>query len=215
MERAVFLDRDGVLNAMVYNPEFGTVDSPAGPDELELLPGAAEAVRRINELGLRAIVVSNQPGVAKGRFTLGLLEAATRKMRQALAAAEARLDAVCYCLHHPRALLPQYRVACDCRKPKPGLLFKAAREFNLDLTRSYLVGDGIVDLRAGRAAGATTVFVNDRKCYYCEELARQGARPDFWVAGLAEAVALIAQLEAAPVAVPRPDLVRLASSIGH
>ena len=214
MERAVFLDRDGVLNAMVYNSEFGTVDSPASPDEFELLPGAAEAVRRVNELCLLAVVVSNQPGVAKGRFTLPLLEATTRKLRQALAAAEARLDAVYYCLHHPRALLPQYRVACDCRKPKPGMLLKAARELNLDLGRSYLIGDGITDLCAGRAAGATTVFVNDRKCYYCEELARQGARPDYWVAGLAEAVAVIEQLEAAPVAVPHPDLVRLASSIG-
>jgi D-glycero-D-manno-heptose 1,7-bisphosphate phosphatase len=214
MQRAVFLDRDGVLNAMVYHREFGTVDSPAHPDEFELLPGAAEAVRRINEMGLLAVVVSNQPGVAKGRFTLPLLEATTRKLRLSLAAAEARLDAVYYCLHHPRALLPQYRVVCDCRKPKPGLLLKAARELNLDLARSYLVGDGVTDLCAGRAAGTSTVFVNDRKCYYCEQLARQGARPDFWVSTLPEAVAVIEQLETAPAAVPRPDLVRLASSIG-
>ena len=214
MRRAVFLDRDGVLNAMVYNPEFGTVDSPASPEEFQLLPGAAEAVRGINELGLLAIVASNQPGVAKGRFTLALLEATTRGMHQALAAAEARLDAVYYCLHHPGAVLPEYRAVCECRKPKPGLLLKAAREWNIDLAGSYVVGDGIVDLRAGRAAGATTIFVNARKCYYCEELNRQGARPDYWVPGLAEAVALIAQLEAAPVAAAQPDLVRLASSIG-
>lgn len=214
MQRAVLLDRDGVLNAMVYHREFGTVDSPGHPDEFELLPGAAVAVRRVNELGLLAVVVSNQPGVAKGRFSLALLEATTRKMREALAEAGARLDGVYYCLHHPRALLPEYRVACECRKPKPGLLFQAARELNLDLARSYLVGDGISDVCAGRAAGATTVFVNDRKCYYCEELARHGARPDYWVARLSEAVSVIEQLEAAPAAAPRPDLVRLASSIG-
>lgn len=214
MPRAVFLDRDGVLNAMVYNAEFGTVDSPANPDEFELLAGAAEAVRRLNQLGLLAVVVSNQPGVAKGKYSPKLLEAVTAKMHRELAAAGARLDAVYYCLHHPRALLAEYRQVCACRKPQPGLLQNAARDFNLDLARCYLAGDGIPDVRAGRAAGVTTLLINDRKCYFCEELARQGARPDYWVSNLAQAVTVIERLEAGEPVVERPDLARLASSVG-
>lgn len=196
LRRAVFLDRDGTLDAMVYNPDFGLVDSPANPDEFNLLPGAGEAVRRINQMGLLAIVVSNQPGVAKGKFTLSLLEATTRKMHQALAEAGARLDGVYYCLHHPDALLEEYRLACDCRKPRPGLLLKAAREWNIALKNSYLVGDGITDLCAGRAVGCTTLFINGRKCYICDDLARQEVEPDYWVGDLMEAVDVIHKLEA-------------------
>lgn len=126
MKRGVFLDRDGVVNRMVYDAEHGTVDSPANPDQLEMLPGAAEAVRALNDLGLPVIVVSNQPGIAKGKMTLALQEAITSKLQAGLAAAGAHLDGVYYCLHHPDAALPEYRIRCDCRKPKPGLLLRAA-----------------------------------------------------------------------------------------
>ena len=100
--RAVFLDRDGTLNEMVYDRDHGLVDSPVRPDQLRLLPGAAEAVRRINEMGLLAIIVSNQPGIAKGKTSLALLEATTVRLRSEMAAtAGAVLDGVYYCLHHP------------------------------------------------------------------------------------------------------------------
>src|SRR6266571_8902579 len=99
--RAVFLDRDGVINAYAYNQEFGTVDSPANPDEFALLRGAAEAIAQLNKAGLLAIVVSNQPGIAKGRFTPKLLEAMTDKMKRLVSGAGGRLDAVYYCPHHP------------------------------------------------------------------------------------------------------------------
>jgi HAD superfamily hydrolase (TIGR01662 family) len=102
-QRAAFLDRDGVINAYVYNSEFGTVDSPANPDEFALLPGAAEAITKLNEAGLLAIVVSNQPGIAKGRFTLKLLETMTEKMKRLVAGTGGRLDAVYYCPPIPKA----------------------------------------------------------------------------------------------------------------
>ena len=196
MRRAVFLDRDGTINRMVYNPEFGLVDSPANPDEFELVPGVGEAIRQINQIGLLAIVVSNQPGVAKGRFSLPLLEATTRKMHLELEQAGAKLDAVFYCLHHPEAIAGEYRAACDCRKPKPGLLYQAARDFDIDLSNSYLVGDGITDLLAGRSAGSLTLFIiSSRKCYICDELGKHEVQPDYVVASLTEAVQVIQKIE--------------------
>jgi D-sedoheptulose 7-phosphate isomerase len=189
--RAVFLDRDGVINAYAYNPEFGTVDSPATPDEFALLPGVAEAIGKLNEAGLLAIVVSNQPGIAKGRFTPKLLEAITKKMKLLVAQGGGKLDGVYYCLHHPEGTIDGYRLACDCRKPNPGLLQQAARDWRIDLRGSYMVGDGVVDVLAGRHAGTKTIFLSPRRGYVYSELERQNIWPD-WIAGnLPEAVELI------------------------
>jgi D-glycero-D-manno-heptose 1,7-bisphosphate phosphatase len=195
MSRAVFLDRDGVINAMVYNAEFGLIDSPANPDEFQMLSGVVEAIRRINAMGFLAIVISNQPGVAKGKFTVELLEATREKMFRELALGGARLDDVYYCLHHPHAMLDVYRVVCDCRKPKPGLLQQAAAKWDISLSQSYFIGDGITDIVAGRNAGCKTFLVNSRKCYLCDELARQEVEPDYIAKDLADAVEAISRLD--------------------
>lgn len=194
-KRAVFLDRDGVINRYVYNPETGTVDSPANPSEFSLLPGVAGAVATFRRLGLLTIVVSNQPGIAKGKFCKELLEQMTEKMVATLGVSDARVDDVWYCLHHPQATLSEYRVSCGCRKPKPGLLLAAAKKWGIDLTCSYMVGDGIGDLQAGAAAGTKTLFVNSRKCYLCEELARQGVQPHYFVSSAQEAATVIRSIE--------------------
>ena len=195
MHRAVFLDRDGVINKMVYNPEFGLVDSPGNPDEFTLIPGAAEAIRQINQLGLLAIVVSNQPGIAKGRFTVSLHEAITERMHCLVGQARGRLDGVYYCLHHPHALYEEFRDVCACRKPKPGLLLQASQEWKIDLANSYMVGDGLTDILAGQFVGTRNVLVSSRKCYICEEIARQEVQPDYVVGNLAEAVQVVQQIE--------------------
>ena len=115
---AVFLDRDGVLNRIIHHREIGVIDTPFTVAQFKLLPGAAEAVRRINRLGLKAVVVSNQPGIAKGHYTRRTLQAMTDKMIRLLARRGARLDGVYYCLHHPRAVVRAYRSRCACRKPR-------------------------------------------------------------------------------------------------
>lgn len=191
MQPAVFLDRDGVINRMVYHPDFGIVDSPANPDEFELLPGVGRVIRGFNDMGLLTIVISNQPGVAKGKYTEALLEAVTDKMHNELAQQGARLDAVYYCMHHPDAVVAQYRRTCDCRKPRPGLLLKAAQEWDIDLTTSVFVGDGITDVLAGQSAGTHTILLSSKKLYVYDALARHGAVPDFIVANLHEASELI------------------------
>jgi D-glycero-D-manno-heptose 1,7-bisphosphate phosphatase len=196
MNRAVFLDRDGVINAMMYNPEFGLVDSPANPAEFRLLPGCGQAIRRINELGYLAIVVSNQPGIAKGKFSPALLQAMTEKMVRDLLQDGARLDAIYYCRHHPEGSVSEYRQACECRKPRPGMILQAAADHNIDLRRSFLVGDGLTDVSAGQAAGVTTVLVyNSSRLYLLEELARQNVEPDRVVGSLPKAVQWIEGLE--------------------
>ena len=194
--RAVFLDRDGVINPYKYNSEFGTFDSPLNPSEFDLLPGVTEAIAEINRMGLLAIVTSNQPGVAKGKYSRDLLEAIDGKMKSSLQLHGAKLDGAYYCLHHPHALLADYRIACACRKPKPGLLLKAAAELNIELEKSYMVGDDIVDIQAGRAAATMTFLISSRKCGLCEELRRQEAEPNFIAANLSEAVSLIRRAEA-------------------
>ncbi len=198
MRRAIFLDRDGTINAMVYDPDHGLVDSPTAPDEFRLLSGAGEAIRMVNEAGFLAVVVSNQPGIAKGRFTSTHLDAVTRKMRDDLATFGARLDGVFYCLHHPEAVRQEFRVVCDCRKPKPGLLLEAARSLRIDLKRSYLVGDGITDIRAGSTAGCQTIWLGSYRCAMCDAMEREGARPDYSAASLLEAVAVILRVEGEP-----------------
>ena len=193
--RAVFLDRDGVINSYVVHPEFGTVDSPATAAEFSFLPGAAQALARLAKLDLLIIVVSNQPGIAKRKFTSTHLDAMTRKMRALARAAGGRIDSVYYCRHHPQAPLPIYRKNCECRKPKPGLLLEAMRDWDIDPGGSYMVGDAASDILAGKAAGSTTLFVSDRKCYVCEELSRKNARPDFLARDLLEAAEVIEVLE--------------------
>jgi D-glycero-D-manno-heptose 1,7-bisphosphate phosphatase len=195
IRRAVFLDRDGVINPYVYNSEFGTVDSPANPEEFTLLPGVGEAITQFNHLGLLVVVVSNQPGIAKGRFSNALLEAMTVKMENLAQARGGKIDGVYYCLHHPQASLVEYRMTCDCRKPAAGMLRRAAADWNVDLKKSYMVGDGIVDIIAGQAAETTTILISPRKGYVCDELSRQGAKPNYWAAGLLEAAQLIHDLE--------------------
>ena len=193
--KAVFLDRDGVINSYACGNDLGTIDSPAHPDQFALLSGAAESIAKLNQAGLLVIVVSNQPGVAKGRFSSASLEAITDKMRILVGQGGGQLDAIYYCPHHPEGRVDAFRKRCNCRKPLAGLFEKAAREWNIDLENSYTVGDGIVDILAGHRAGTKTIFVSARKCYVCSELTRQNAWPDWVVGNLPEAAELILAVE--------------------
>lgn len=185
------LDRDGVINPMWYDPDHGTIDSPYRMEQFSLLPGAGEAIRRFRRLGFAVAVVSNQPGIGKGKVSAELLQQITDYMERLLAEEGASVDAIYYCLHHPAALLPEYRVDCDCRKPLPGLLLRAGQELDLDLTRSYMIGDGMTDVQAGQAAGCTTVWLGHWKCDICATMGSAAIKPDMVAENLAEASNLI------------------------
>ena len=154
-QKAIFLDRDGTINRYV-----GFVRKP---DELELLPGAAEAIRRINASGYLCIVVTNQPVIARGEVTPEGLEAIHRRLETLLGREGAYLDALYYCPHHPHAgypgEVPELKIDCGCRKPKPGMLLRAAEEYHIDLSASWMAGDGERDVGAGLAAGCHTALI--------------------------------------------------------
>jgi D,D-heptose 1,7-bisphosphate phosphatase len=195
-ERAVFVDRDGVLNDLVYNAEEGRVLSPFSARETRVFPFVPPTVKAIREeLGFKVIVISNQPGVAKKQFSLGELERMNAKIRRALARGGTRLDGEYYCLHHPEAVIEKYRVVCDCRKPKPGLLLRAAEENNIDLARSYFVGDGLIDVEAGRRAGCKTILVGHLTTLLTEIIEREKARPDYLVGSFKEVPALLRNID--------------------
>lgn len=192
--RAVFLDRDGVLNHLVYQRRTGIIDSPFTASQFKLLPGAGTAIKRLNRLGLKTVVVSNQPGIAKGNFTSAALEGMTRKMEKELGRQGARLDGIYYCFHHPQATSLRYRKRCRCRKPKPGLLEKAARELGIDLRQSFMAGDNLTDVEAGESAGCTTIFIGDWKCDWCRFMKKRNCAPDHIVPDLTAASKLIAKI---------------------
>jgi len=148
---AAFLDRDGVVNH-----DDGFV---IRPDKLRWIDGAPAAIRRLNQAGYFVFLISNQSGVARGLFSEDLVREVHRRLSAQVEAAGEHLEALYYCPHHPREGNPPYRVACDCRKPQPGMLLRAAREHDLDLKHSWMVGDSLVDLEAGSAAGTRVVHV--------------------------------------------------------
>jgi D-glycero-D-manno-heptose 1,7-bisphosphate phosphatase len=148
---AVFLDRDGTL--------IEEVNYLSAPEQVRLIPGAAEAVRRVNDAGALVVVVTNQAGVARGYFPESRVTEVHARLSGLLAECGARIDAYYHCPHHPTEGVGAYRVACDCRKPRPGLLLTAARELGIDLARSWMIGDKPCDARAGEAAGCRTLLV--------------------------------------------------------
>lgn len=154
-QRAIFLDRDGTINKYV-----GFLRNI---DEFELLPGVAEAIKKINESGLLAVVVTNQPVIARGEVIVPELQLIHDKMETLLGAEGAYLDAIYYCPHHPHRGYPgeveALKIDCECRKPKPGMLFTAAEDFNIDLSQSWMIGDGENDVKAGKAAGCKTALI--------------------------------------------------------
>ncbi len=178
LSHAVFLDRDGTISCYVeYCRRI---------EDFELLPGSAEAIRLLNEAGLRVIVVTNQSGVARGYFTSEVLQAIHRKMQQQLQQqAGAWVDAIYVCPHHPDD-------GCACRKPRPAMLFQASRDLMLSLAESYAVGDRLLDVRCGQAAGTRSVLV---RCGHPVEL-MEGMAPDHEAETLLEAAKWIVAQEA-------------------
>jgi D-glycero-D-manno-heptose 1,7-bisphosphate phosphatase len=185
---AVFLDRDGVLNELVPDPYSGLPESPLSPSEVRLVPGAVAAARKLPDAGYALVCVSNQPAAAKGRVSVQRLQDVQDRVRALLAADGAALDAWRMCLHHPAGVLPELSRECDCRKPAPGMLLAAARELDLELGRSWMVGDTDADIEAGRAAGCrTALIVHPRSAHKRADT----AAPDVLARDLREVVALV------------------------
>ncbi len=153
MTKAAFIDKDGTL----------VVDVPfnVDPERIALAPDAAEGLRALAAAGFRLFVVSNQSGVARGRFGEDALPAVERHLREVLTAEGIAIEGFYWCPHHPDGVRPRYAMPCTCRKPEPGMLLRAAAEHDLDLSRSWAIGDILDDVEAGRRAGCHTVLVDN------------------------------------------------------
>ena len=182
---AVFLDRDGTINE-----EVGYLDSL---DKLKIIPSAYEAIRLINESGMKVVVISNQAGVARGFFTEDFVKITHEHLQTALRQQGATIDNFYYCPHHPTEGIEPYRKDCNCRKPAPGMLLRAVQDLNIDLTRSYLVGDRFNDMEAGKIIGVRGILV---KTGFGQSLLQDDGpdeatpenKPDFIAADILEAV---------------------------
>ena len=165
-QRAVFLDRDGTINKYV-----GFLRNI---DEFELLDGVAEAIKKINVSGYLAIVVTNQPVIARGEVSFEELQEIHNKMETLLGEQGAYVDAIYFCPHHPHkgyaGERPELKIDCECRKPKPGMLIQAVKDFNIDLKYSWMIGDGENDILAGKNAGCHTALIQSEQKEYGQEV---------------------------------------------
>ncbi len=189
--RAVFLDRDGVINEIVYFQDLGLLDSPLNPRQFKLLPNVAKAIKILNGLGLKVVIASNQPSIAKGKTTVELFERIRAKMHRELKRGGARIDAEYYCFHHPESKYTKYRVRCRCRKPKPGLLLRAAKDLGIDLRKSFMVGDSVTDIQAGAAAGCRTILIGYLKNDLSRLFDEKGVKPDHVAPSLLDAARIV------------------------
>jgi D-glycero-D-manno-heptose 1,7-bisphosphate phosphatase len=183
MKPAVFLDRDGTLIE-----EVGYLDNL---DRMAFYPWSVDAVRLLNRASFLVLLVTNQAGVARGLFGEELVVAAHREIGRRLEAGGARLDAYYYCPHHPTAPVATYRVECDCRKPRTGMIRRAERAFDIDISRSFVVGDRWRDIEMGREAGARGILVRSGYGRSEEKRPVPGLEPALVCENLMEAVAWI------------------------
>lgn len=201
-QAAVFVDRDGTLNEMVYDEVHGLLDSPRRPGQVRLLPGAGEFLKGVRDLGYRIVVVTNQPGLAKGTLTEADLDAVNQRIADLLAQEGGRWDDFECSPYHQEGgpwARPEYVRDSDCRKPKPGMLLRAARAQGLDLARSWMVGDGLVDVQAGKAAGCRTILLAKVKVQHVERFIEvSGSEPDFVAGNLRECLEIIRSGRPAP-----------------
>lgn len=190
-DKAIFVDRDGVINEMVYIKEHGYVDTPSTPQQFKIIKGVTEAITKAKKMGYEIIIISNQPGIAKGYYSKKTFDAIRKKMHMILKRSKAKIDDEFYCLHHPNAKLIEYKKRCTCRKPGIGLLKMAIRKHDLDITSSFFIGDGIVDMEAAKKVGCRSIFIGNVNATITELFKRKKINPDYVARNLLDAVNFI------------------------
>jgi len=151
MNKAVFLDRDGTIIE-----DVGDLNNPI---DIKFIPGSIEAIKKLNQAGYKVVVITNQSGVARGLIREDMLQTIDKTVQKTILAGGGQLDAIYYCPHHPQHGHYPYKRVCNCRKPGPGMILKAAKDLKLDLAQSYMIGDKISDVEAGINAGVKPILV--------------------------------------------------------
>ena len=187
MAGVVFLDRDGVLNALIFNPATGEYESPHEPADFALYPGAVAALLRLQESGYMLFLISNQPSYAKGKTSLEKIKAIHALLHAALTEGGITFKEYYYCYHHPQGVVPEYSGACECRKPGTHFLEEAGKSYSFEAADSWMVGDQDSDILCGKAYGLQTVLVENK----FSALKRGAAAPDHRAGDLQAAVKII------------------------
>jgi D-glycero-D-manno-heptose 1,7-bisphosphate phosphatase len=190
MKPAVFLDRDGVLNELVLNPDTGEYEPPHSPDDLVLVPGAVPALSALRDAGFVLFLVSNQPDYAKGKTSLEQILAVHERFDRILKANSVQFREYYYCYHHPQGIIPEYSISCECRKPNPYFLRKAAHDHGIDLSASWMLGDRDTDIHCGKIAGTRTILILEvHSAAY-----RDSASPDYRAQTICEAAKILLEM---------------------
>jgi D-glycero-D-manno-heptose 1,7-bisphosphate phosphatase len=190
MNRAVFLDRDGVLNYNVLNPATGEWESPHEPEDFKLFPWTIKSLQELQKLGFLMFLVSNQPSYAKGKTSLENIKAIEQKLHDILMFNKILFSDYLYCYHHPQGIVPEVSRRCDCRKPGIKFLVDAGHKYSLDMRSSWMIGDRDSDIICGQNAGTRTIFIENREKLICPQKSGSNS-PDFTVGDLREAVDII------------------------
>jgi D-glycero-D-manno-heptose 1,7-bisphosphate phosphatase len=189
MERGIFLDRDGVINPNIFYPDTGEWESPRSPADFDIFPWAIQSLRQLMNNQFKLFLVSNQPSYAKGKTTMDNLLAVQKKLFHVLTANGIKFSDYYYCYHHPRSVVPELAISCECRKPGTLFLKEAKRTYALDMKSSWMIGDRDTDVICGRKAGAKTILIINQKEIEAKKAGL--SHPDFQVANLWEAVNLV------------------------
>jgi len=159
--KAIFLDRDGVLNDLVFYSEEGILDSPNSAKDFNITPRTIKALKKLKKLGFYLILISNQPGIAKKKYDLDEFNKIKSKMETILTKNNLKLDAQYYCLHHPQAINKKYKINCTCRKPKAKMFHDGIKNFSVDVEKSYVIGDGLVDMKLAKSVKCKSIFIGN------------------------------------------------------
>ncbi len=192
--KAIFLDRDGIVIKMYYDRNFGIIDTPLSVKQITFAPGIFEFLHVAKSFGFLLILISNQPAIGIKKINLQTHNKMKDYIKQTLKNHGITLDGEYYCLHHPYASIPKYKKDCVCRKPKTGFLMQAVKDFHIDLKKSWMIGDGIYDIIAGHNAGCKTILVgNIMEGEYLNILEKklEGIKPDNLVKHISEAQNII------------------------
>jgi len=188
--KAIFLDRDGIVIKMHYDRNFGTIDTPLSVKQIEFVPGIFEFLHVAKNLGFLLILISNQPAVGIKKISLQTHKKMKAYIKKTLQSHGVTLDGEYYCLRHPYASIAKYKKDCVCRKPKTGFFIQAVKDYNIDLKQSWMIGDGVYDIIAGHNAGCKTILVgNIVEGEYLDILEKklEGIKPDYLVKYISEA----------------------------
>lgn len=197
MNKAFFYDRDGIIIKMIYDLDSGKIHIALNPPQVAFTPGIFELLKTTSQFCYKNIIISNQPNIGLNKIKEQNFEKVRKKIKETFKQKNVLIDGEYYCFHHPYADIKKYRIKCDCRKPKIGLILKAAEEYQLDLKQSFIIGDGVNDIVAGHNAGCKTILVvNLLETEYLRIIEQRlgKIKPDYLVRNLKEAVSLIKKI---------------------